>query len=52
VLPVRVLNCFVQLVFGIRKGLADDGLGIGVRDLLVFAGRMGVWAYGSFVSYG
>jgi len=34
----------VQLVFGIRKGLADDGLGIGVRDLLVGW----VWAYREF----
>ena len=34
-LPVYILNCFVLLIFGIRKGLADDGFGSRVRDLLV-----------------
>jgi hypothetical protein len=40
-LPVRVLNCFVRLIFGIRKGLADDGSGTRL------AGRIGV-AYREF----
>jgi hypothetical protein len=40
VLPVRVLNRFV---FGIQKGLADDDLDFGVRDLPVrwVHGRIG-----------
>jgi hypothetical protein len=43
---VGILNCFVLLIFGIRKGLADDGLGSRVRDLLVgwWCGRIGSYS--------
>jgi hypothetical protein len=43
VLPVRVFDLLVGIVFGIREGIADENLDSGIRDLLVGRVYRRIW---------